>query len=497
MNLRHPLTPSQVAESGRALSAPFGLALESANLGELEVDTILRLLPGKRLTALARWHGKKVVIKLFVDSQRWLHHWQEEMGGHEALVAAHIPTPRLLNSEQHDDGQWGIAVYEYVTPSESGERHWQRLSTDDSEEGQVARDGFLRQLAGVTARLHTAQLVQWDNHLDNFLIRRGKLLVIDSGGVKRQTRLSPAQATANLALLAAQFPCLDTRQMDLLRNAYATARGDGFPAPGENALRRETQHQRRVRLQDYIEKCQRDCTEVMVSHPRTGMFMAARRATVGPELLAWSQTPSEGMEGAESIKDGNSQTVVGMTVDGRDVVVKRYNIKDVGHWLRRIGRTSRARNAWVSAHALHLLRLPTPQPVAMIEQAIGPLHGPAWFIAEKCPGLTLDAAITANPDLVLSLRTQLATLCEVLVCHRISHGDFKASNFIVNDGHLWLIDLDAVQIHGSEIRFAKAFRKDLERFMRNWNGQPGIYNAFYEALSPLFTHLDTLSRTQA
>ena len=156
MNLRHALTPSQVAESGRALSAPFGLALESANLGELEVDTILRLLPGKRLTALARWHGKKVVIKLFVDSQRWLHHWQEEMEGHEALVAAHIPTPRLLNSEQHDDGQWGIAVYEYITPSESGERHWQRLSLDTSTAGDSARDEFLRQLANVTARLHAA-----------------------------------------------------------------------------------------------------------------------------------------------------------------------------------------------------------------------------------------------------------------------------------------------------------------------------------------------------
>src|SRR5690606_34292810 len=51
---------------------------------------------------------------------------------------------------------------------------------------------------------------------------------------------------------------------------------------------------------------------------------------------------------------------------------------------------------------------------------------------------------------------------------RLSHGDFKATNLLVDDGKLVLIDLDAMLRHFSETFFRQDFDKDLDRLRRNW-----------------------------
>ena len=60
----------------------------------------------------------------------------------------------------------------------------------------------------------------------------------------------------------------------------------------------------------------------------------------------------------------------------------------------------------------------------------------------------------------------------------ISHGDFKATNFILSDNRLFVTDLDAVCKHRSKWRFEKAFNKDLDRFMQNWKKLPDIAPVF-------------------
>jgi tRNA A-37 threonylcarbamoyl transferase component Bud32 len=459
--------------------------LHSANLGELDIDTILRLLPGKRLTALARWHGKRVVIKLFVDPHRWQHHWQEEMDGHTLLVEAHIATPKLLNSEQHNDEAWVIMVYDYITPAESGDRHWQSLKADTDATSTPWQHEFLRQLATTTAKLHSQHLIQWDNHLDNFLVRHDQLYVIDSGGIQHSPKLPMERCLENLAQLIAQFPALTRTEVNVMRMAYHAALPEAAPRIDHARLAREVQRQRRIRLQNYMEKSQRDCTEVMITHPRTGHFMASRRHLSGPELQAWARTPHDVFETPDKLKDGNSQTVLQATLDQRTVVIKRYNVKGLGHWIRRIGRKTRARNAWIAAHALHLVRIATPQPVALLEQALGPLHGPAFFVTEYCEGLTLDKALLEGQVDINTLISEFQALCETMICHRISHGDFKATNFIVRNNRLWLIDLDVVTLHRVDSVFVRNFEKDLRRFMRNWQDMPHVRERFEPVVNAL------------
>ena len=62
---------------------------------------------------------------------------------------------------------------------------------------------------------------------------------------------------------------------------------------------------------------------------------------------------------------------------------------------------------------------------------------------------------------------QIRRLLEIFVQDKISHGDFKGTN-LMWDGHLHLIDLDAVQWHKDHDSWQRAFNKDIERLLRNW-----------------------------
>jgi tRNA A-37 threonylcarbamoyl transferase component Bud32 len=54
--------------------------------------------------------------------------------------------------------------------------------------------------------------------------------------------------------------------------------------------------------------------------------------------------------------------------------------------------------------------------------------------------------------------------------YSVSHGDTKASNFILKDGELMVLDLDAMKRHKSVGTFSEKFVKDLKRFQKNWKG---------------------------
>jgi len=66
---------------------------------------------------------------------------------------------------------------------------------------------------------------------------------------------------------------------------------------------------------------------------------------------------------------------------------------------------------------------------------------------------------------------------------KATHGDMKASNFILDDsGVLQLIDLDSMIFHRSKQSYEREKRKDLARFMRNWEDSPELVKLFRREL---------------
>ena len=61
-------------------------------------------------------------------------------------------------------------------------------------------------------------------------------------------------------------------------------------------------------------------------------------------------------------------------------------------------------------------------------------------------------------------------LFKTMADYRISHGDTKATNFMIKDGRLFVLDLDAMTRSASKAQFREKFSKDLKRFQKNWVG---------------------------
>jgi tRNA A-37 threonylcarbamoyl transferase component Bud32 len=467
----------RTAEAGAL--GPCRLALES---GEFLVgDEIYRHLPGRRLVFSASRGDGRVLVKLFFHAKDH----ERERAGLERLHAAGIRTPTLRRLPKLP-GAWLLAT-EFLPGAQSlAERIRSRTAPD--------ADADIAATLALLATLHRAHLIQADPHLDNFLFSGGAPHVIDGAGIHPARNENAHRA--NLALFLAQFEPGRDQRLRALLPAYGT------PPPDPTALAREVLRARHRRLRDYRAKCLRTCGE-FVAERGWNRFVARRRDYTDPGLGALLATPESQLAAGQWLKDGNTTSVLRIAGAGSDLVVKRYNIKHWRHGLSRAPRRSRAWVAWQNANMLALLGVPTPQTLALLEHRLGPVRRSAYLITEYSAGVPLQDWLRQQADAVVPdwLDRALLDIFAALAAARISHGDLKASNFLVQstlvqstlvqsaglvkgtDRRVQLIDLDAMRQHRCGWRFRRAQRRDLARFLDNWDG--ALRQHFETLLAPL------------
>ncbi len=478
------LSPADLVAAGRRLPARFRCRLlledpervhRDAAETTLLVEEVLRLLPGRRLTARVRLGPEPAVLKLFLGpgARRYC---DREARGAALVVAAGVRTPALRGRVGPAPGET-ISVqgllFEYV----DGAR---RLADDDT--------GGVLLAAAALARLHAAGAEHRDPHLDNFLVSPGtdgdpELQLVDGDGVRRAGwRGNPGRAAslANLALLCAERPPQADEDLARVYQAYAAARGwaggEAAQAAEVRTLIRLTRRQRRARVRRYLAKAQRDCTEFHCS--RTWRhYLVGLREFCGPELARFVDDPDAWLRNAQVLKAGNSATVVRLQLQGRSVVVKRYNQKNAWQALKRAVRpVARFRRAWLNGQRLSFLGIPTARPLALLERRFGPLRGRAYLIMEDLGDVDLAAEVAAR-GLGDARLEQVVNLFRGLAAAGLSHGDTKISNFLVTPRSVSLVDLDALQPSraGQE--------KDRRRFLANFDADPELRQRCAAALA--------------
>jgi len=440
-------TADSMRASGRRLQAPCTVLLEGG--AELAVDQWLRILPGKRLTGIGRWNGEAVLAKLFVAARGAERHWQRECRGIALLAQSGLPTPGLRASGRLEEGGFFVLTQFF-----------------EDARGPAAGDaGELADVFETVGRMHALGILQEDVHLGNFLLAGGRLHVIDGDAV-RPAGSGRAQLD-NLALLFAQLP---PDRCEALRGELLAAYRRGNPRleVDEARLVPAIAQSRSARLAAYLDKCVRDCSRFKVAR-RTDRFFAMVRAESN-FLLPLLADPDAWLEQGVPLKRGRSATLGLVDLEGRRLVIKRYNIKGPGHALSRAWRPSRAWHAWVEGHRLGFLGIPTPRPLMLVERRLGPLRGQAWLVTEHCEGPSLRTRLEAHVDSGLpeDMKAPIRRLFERLAASRIGHGDLKASNFLCRGDELAVLDLDAMRQYDGEGAWRKAWRKDRERFLRNW-----------------------------
>ncbi len=178
----------------------------------------------------------------------------------------------------------------------------------------------------------------------------------------------------------------------------------------------------------------------------------------------------------------------------RALLVKRYNTRGIWHAIRRSFRKSRADNCRNMVRLFARAGIYTAPNVAVIQEWFGPFKLRSWFISEYIEGELMvhyfaDLADEAHSGAELDkLKTNTVNLFRSLRAWQLSHGDLKASNIILSEGRLYVIDLDAARAHKNKTSFSRAHQKDQARFMKNWLSNTYAHKLF----EPLINQHHTL-----
>ncbi|WEJ21321.1 serine/threonine protein kinase [Pseudomonas sp. SD17-1] len=475
---------SELKDAGRSPQLPLSIALaDAAGPAELQLLSLLRVLPGQRYVGAGIWRGKPVLAKLLVGSSA-ARHFQRELDGARLLASQGLTTPLLL-ADGLREGEGGWLLFEFLEHAHSLADAW--AAVEGLPVLADAQQEVLGEALRAVAQMHAKGLWQADLHLDNLLRHGGELYLIDGAGVKAETPgqpLSRQQVLQNLGVFFAQLPKRLEPFVEELLVHYVLVNGE-HALPLE-ALQKQIDKVRSWRLKDYLDKAGRECTLFSVQRGASGL-RAIRRSEVAAMLPVLEQADAL-IDQGHLYKTGGAASVARVEAGGRSLVLKRYNIKNTAHWFKRFWRPSRAWHSWIEGHRLEFLGIATPRPVAVLEQRVLGLRSRAYLVTEYADGPDLIESFAPYVDSAEVPEEQLQalqTLLQQLMGERISHGDLKGHNLFWQDGQWSLIDLDAMCQHATQLSFAKAFARDRARLLRNWPADSALHQRLDECLPKL------------
>jgi tRNA A-37 threonylcarbamoyl transferase component Bud32 len=242
------------------------------------------------------------------------------------------------------------------------------------------------------------------------------------------------------------------------------------------ALQKQIDKVHAWRLKDFLEKVGRECSLFSVQRGPFGLRAIRRdeEAAMVPVL----EQADELLDQGHLYKTGGAASVGKVEADGRALVIKRYNIKNFAHWLKRFWRPSRAWHSWREGHRLAFLGIATPKPLALLEKRFLWLRRGAYLVTEHLSGPDIIERFAPYVESGEAPETELLALDRLfadLIRERISHGDFKGHNLFWQNDRWALIDLDSMCQHRSQSSFANAYARDRARFMRNWPEGSALY----------------------
>lgn len=463
------LSLAQLQRTYRTPPLPATITLSDSC--SLHIDSWLRVLPGKRYVAKARRGEQVVLAKLFVGprSEQKLH---REIAGNQQLNNAAIATPSIIEHGNNPQGAW------LLTEFLNGAEDLYNITGRDQTMLDQSLAGIEHGLAVAkqVAELHNAHLAQADGHPGNFMFIDSRCYVIDCADIIPATTL--ASHTDNVGQLLAQLP--QSWWPALWQSYQQTAAHSTIYNEVYNAALKKLAW----RGQNVAEKSVRDCTQFAVSRhfDRFEVVIRDKEDQLAPLFKDLDTAIANG----QPLKKGGSATVAKVEWQGQTLVIKRYNLKNWLHRISRWFRPTRAWHSWQGGNRLRTLGIATPKPLAMVEERFGPLRGRGYLITECSSGLGLVKALEqSNNDTLASLTGELQFLLQRFREHKISHGDFKATNLLWDSQRspsLSLIDLDVIRWHNNPSRWRKHYRKDVRRLLRNWRDTPAVLTVLEPAL---------------
>jgi tRNA A-37 threonylcarbamoyl transferase component Bud32 len=466
---------------------PFHLSLKESD-DVLVCKEIVRVMPGKRLVVFGTWAGKEVVAKLFYQPGHARRHAKREHQGIQALLAAGVLTPTLYFQGSSTNERVAVLIFERILLATSVDELWQNRSSIK------ALLPLMQALTIELATQHVLGILQHDLHFKNFLVQKKGIYTIDGSDLEIHDQpLSKKESVENLGLYFSQLGVGTEELQKALFQIYTQARGWIVKKADVANLTAATEKWTQKRWDHYSKKIMRSCSAFVRLENINNLTLYDSnyeakdflQAIKNPEALFLATD-------TELLKAGRSTTVIKTKIDNRYFVIKRYNIKNSFHWLRRCFRSTRAAENWRLAQRLRLMGIPTAKPIAFIEKRFLGLRTKSYFIMEYIDGMhagTFFENAEQQDETTQLVAQKMVLLFENLARLRITHGDLKMTNILIHQWKPILIDLDGMCEHKTLGSFKSVFYREIKRFMINWHDNKTVHDMFELLIEEIFSRL--------
>lgn len=411
-----------------------------------ESDACLRVLGQRRMVLSGMYDGQRVVVKFFRDKKEFLKNKISPLNRAAKFVHS-LSEGENYFSASHKK-VWHI-IYPYL--------HGHAPKT------------LTKSLLDVMVSLHQHNLIQTDPHLDNFRISNGNIYVLDTASI--QSSDSDEKKWNNLALFYSQWPRTnDALHLTMLPD-YCAGRGEMWTSAVTEAFVQRLQAMRARGLKKWLAKTCRNATD-FYAKSRHHVRVYAKRAFANVYTQTLFRFPNAYFhEGADFLKKGRSNTVIRVTIGQQDVVIKRFNLKSLLHFLKGLVRGSKAKRAWQNTQLCRALGVATPEPLAMIEKRFAYIPLTSYLVTSYTPGIRLDymSADMLTHDVCEKMAQAIHDVFTLFASVHCYHGDLKASNWIWDGETMQLIDLDSLKHVDNKACFEKCHAKDKARFLANFD----------------------------
>jgi tRNA A-37 threonylcarbamoyl transferase component Bud32 len=391
----------------------------------------------------------------------------------DILRAAGLPTPAILcwgkgrkNLFLISRGFGGTGFFHYVKTHFTGP-----LTPAQIKEKRL----LLHRAGALIGAMHSKGIVHGDLRQNNLLVRKeGKdflLSLIDNESNRRWPFIPCARIIGNLTQFAICSDNLLSRT-DLLRlfAAYSAAY-PRFAGRGRRRLLRTVYARSRARnLEIKVKGEGRQAWLALDTEKFHGQYLRGsvvdRTFSSGLDAARWFQR--DGI----LLKQDKNIIVKRLTVDGRDIIAKRFTAKNLLYcaqiWLKR----ERAPRLWEMSHCFQALGIPVAAPLAYVLEGRGPWRTVSYFFSAYLAGAR-DLVVLGREQgrdfpawlEAKGIMPRMARLLAVLHDNGLCHGDTKWANVLAraDTGEFWLIDLDGAGRIGAGL--GRKAAKDLGRFL--------------------------------
>lgn len=443
---------------------PFQLRVQRSSppgVEQLTCVALLREVPGTRYVYDAVWKGGPVIVKWFAH---WFHggrHLRREWRGLRELRERGIDAPQALFHGRTDNGGRAIVIEKITDACLLRDALTARCDP-------IGVFDLVVRLCRELAHCHDKGVLQKDLNLKNFLLQGERIVAIDLGQFRFQSRpVGRSRSLSQLAEILSGVPEGRRPPTSLILDEYLRARG-WSRGHSDEAVLKACMHREKMRaIERVLRKYQRENSRHLLVATPGCRALLDRAFCQGADPIQFVRELDDLMDRGRVLKAGNTCHVCQIVWNDRRVVVKRYNYQGWIHSLRHTVKTSRARRSWVSGHRLRFLDFRTPEPLACIERLKGPLVWCSYIVTEYIAGGSLSDLLRDDGTSEEERRKRIAQVEDALKrlgdC-RISHGDTKHSNILMGRDGPVLTDLDALTVHRWRWTSQAAHRRDLARF---------------------------------